>query len=99
MTYRVQRAISRRRRRAWPRDPRNDYERLMHVGEQSATSLRRALRAAGFVAVSVTHGEMVYVDFVPDERARVTYMRLAAHRLTAPLGRANLWGEARAPGE
>jgi ubiquinone/menaquinone biosynthesis C-methylase UbiE len=96
VTYRFQRLLSRRRRRRWPGDPRNDYERLMHVGEQSAFSLWRALRAAGFANVRVTHGEMVYVDFVPDERARVTYARLAAHRLTAPLGRADLWGEARA---
>jgi hypothetical protein len=40
---------------------------------------------------------MLYVDFIPDARARVTYARLAAHKLTAPLGRADLWGEARAP--
>jgi SAM-dependent methyltransferase len=97
VTYRVQRTLRPRRWKTWPRDPRRDYEHEMHVGEHSARSLRRALAAAGFVALRVTHGEMMWVGHVPDERARVTYARLAAHRLTEALGRADIWGEARAP--
>jgi hypothetical protein len=69
----------------------------MHVGEQSAYSLRRTLRLTGFASVRVRHGEMIYADFVPEPDARVTYIRLANHRLTRPLGRADLWGEATAP--
>jgi hypothetical protein len=67
----------------------------MHVGELSALALRRALRRAGFGAVRVTHGAAVYADFVPERRCHATYFRLAAHRLTRPLGAADLWGEAR----
>jgi hypothetical protein len=69
----------------------------MHVGELSARSLRRALEASGFAPVRVSHGEMVYTAFVPDERARVTYYRLAARRLTRALGIADLWAIARRP--
>ena len=95
VTYRLQRAIRLRSRDAWPRDPRHGFEHELHVGEQSARSLRRSLRAAGFTAVDVRHGEMIYTDFVPDARARITYHRLAAHRLTAGLGSADLWATAR----
>jgi SAM-dependent methyltransferase len=95
VTYRLQRALSRPRRRTWPRDPRHDFEREMHVGEQSAGSLRRSLRAAGFVSLNIRHGAMLYTEFVPEPRARVIYHRLAAHRLTAPLGSADLWARAR----
>jgi cyclopropane fatty-acyl-phospholipid synthase-like methyltransferase len=95
VTYRIQRALTPRRRRAWPRDPRHGFEHELHVGEQSARSLRRSLRSAGFEAVDVRHGEMIYAEFVPDRRARATYYRLAAHRLSAPLGSADLWASAR----
>jgi ubiquinone/menaquinone biosynthesis C-methylase UbiE len=95
VTYRVQRALRPRRRHAWPRDPRHGFEHELHVGEQSARSLRRSLRAAGFAAVDVRHGEMIYTDFVPERGARIAYHRLAAHRLTASLGRADLWASAR----
>jgi predicted SAM-dependent methyltransferase len=97
ITYRLQRALTGRRRRTWPPDPRHDFEHTMHVGEQSARSLRRSLRAAGFVDREVTHGKMMYTEFVPDPRARPTYHRLAAHRLTAFLGSADLWAVARKP--
>jgi SAM-dependent methyltransferase len=93
VTYRVQRLLRPARRRDWPRQPRIDYELRMHVGEHSARSLRRALTAAGFDEVQVTHGKMIYADFVPDERARGLFARLAAHRLTKPLGCADLWAE------
>ena len=96
-TYRVQRALHPGRVRRWPRQPRHQYELTMHVGEHSARSLRRALTIAGFERVEVTHGEWVYESFVPDERARRLYWRLAAYRLTKPLGCADLWGVAVRP--
>ncbi|HWF72462.1 MAG TPA: methyltransferase domain-containing protein [Solirubrobacteraceae bacterium] len=96
-TYAVQRALRPSRLRRWPRQPRHDYELTMHVGEHSARSLRQTLKAAGFDPVEVTHGEWVYEAFVPDEAARSLYWRLAAHRLTKPLGVADLWGVAVKP--
>lgn len=97
VTYRLQRALAPWRLRSWPRQPRHHYELTMHVGEHSARSLRRALRGAGFDPLEVTHGEWVYESFVPDEAARRLYWRLAAHRLTRPLGVADLWGVAVRP--
>jgi ubiquinone/menaquinone biosynthesis C-methylase UbiE len=96
-TYRVQRALRPWRGRDWPRQPRHAYELRMHVGEHSARSLRRTLRRAGFEQVQVTHGELIHAAFVPDERARGLYVRLAAHRLTKPLGCADLWAVAVRP--
>lgn len=95
VTYRALRWASPRRIRAWPADPRNDYERSMHVNEQSRRSLRRALLRAGFGQVRVRHGEWVMSHFVPDERAGSVYERLARHRATVALGAADLWAEAR----
>lgn len=97
VTYRVQRSLRPRRWRTWPSDPRNRHERLMHVGEQTARSLRRSLAATGFDRRRVSHGKWVYTDFVPDRPARVTYHRLASHRMTAALGSADLWAEAIRP--
>jgi ubiquinone/menaquinone biosynthesis C-methylase UbiE len=97
VTYRLQRGVSPERRRRWPAQPRNQYELAMHVGELSARSLRRALEASGFADVQVNHGEMVYTAFVPDERAKTTYYRLAARRLTRALGIADLWAIAIRP--
>jgi ubiquinone/menaquinone biosynthesis C-methylase UbiE len=98
VTYRLQRLVWPPRRRRWPADPRNDWERLMHVNEQTARRLRRSLRRAGFAPVDVRHGRWIYVDFVPGERARRTYHRLAAHRATAWLGAGDLWALAYRPG-
>ncbi len=97
MTYRAQRLLRPSRRRRWPVDPRKQVERDMHVNEQTVTSLRRALRRAGFAQVQVNLGDWMYTDFVPDERARRTYHRLAARPLTARLGRGDLWGRAVVP--
>ncbi|MGZ6825153.1 MAG: SAM-dependent methyltransferase [Mycobacteriales bacterium] len=97
VTYRVLRASRRRWRRSWPADPRVDYERLMHVNEQTARGLRRAVRRAGFPVPGVTHGVWVYTGFVPSPRARAVYDRLARYRLTRPLAVANLWVHARRP--
>jgi ubiquinone/menaquinone biosynthesis C-methylase UbiE len=91
LTYRAIR-VSRPR---WPANPRNDYERRMHVNEQTVSSLRRALRSAGFAAVRVTTGEWVYTDFLPDEWARRLYRRLARTPFTARLAAGDLWAEAR----
>ena len=96
-TYRVQRALHPWRGRHWPRQPRHEYELRMHVGEHSAWSLRRTLRRAGFEQVRVTHGQLIHAAFVPDERARGLYVRLASHRLTGPLGCADLWAAAIRP--
>lgn len=97
VTYRLQRLLVPGRRRRWPADPRNEPERLMHVNEQTRSSLSRALRRAGFTSVAVRRGEWIHDGFVPDERARRLYHRLAAHRLTAGLGLADLWAEGTAP--
>jgi SAM-dependent methyltransferase len=97
VTYRLQRLAWPPRWRAWPRDPRNEHERLMHVGEQTVGSLRRALKRAGFPAPRVWVGDIVYDAFVPPGRARTTYHRLARRRLTRRLGGADIWAIARAP--
>ncbi|MDQ6804752.1 MAG: methyltransferase domain-containing protein [Actinomycetota bacterium] len=96
-TYQAQRVLIPWRILRWPRQPRHSYELTMHVGEHTARSLRRTLAGAGFAQVAVIHGEWVYEGFVPDERARKLYWRLAAHRLTKPLGVADLWGVAARP--
>lgn len=94
VTYRVQRLLVPGRRRRWPADPRVENERVMHVNEQTRHSLRRALRRCGFAHVRVQRGQWIHDSFVPDERARALYGRLASHRLTAGLGAADLWAEA-----
>jgi ubiquinone/menaquinone biosynthesis C-methylase UbiE len=95
VTYRLQRLSRRSHRRNWPRQPRNRYELEMHVNEHSVASLRRALRRAGFDAVDVRTGAWIHDEFVPDPAARALYHRLAAHRLTAQLGAADIWGRGR----
>lgn len=95
VTYRVQRLLWPPRLRAWPRDPRNDHERLMHVNEQTVTSLRRALRRAGLGEARAWVGGVVWDGFVPPGRARTTYHRFAAHRPTRRLGGGDLWASAR----
>jgi hypothetical protein len=64
----------------------------MHVNEQTAPRLGRAVRAAGFDARPEL-GEWVWTDYVPetDERARRLYHRLARFRLTRRFGVSNLW--------
>lgn len=91
VTYRLQRMATRRRRRTWPADPRNDWERRMHVNEQTRRGLRAALRHAGFGLVRVEVGAWVHDEFVPDERSRRLYARLARHRLTRSFGACDLW--------
>jgi ubiquinone/menaquinone biosynthesis C-methylase UbiE len=98
VTYRLQRIAVPGRPRRWPSDPRLELERVMHVNEQTKSSLTRSIRQAGFSSVRVERGEWIHTSFLPEERAKRLYHRLAAHRLTAGLGIADLWAEAtRAP--
>lgn len=97
VTYRALRWSSPRRLRRWPADPRNDYERQMHCNEQTIWGMRRSLRAVGFRPVEVTLGNWIYTDFVPEDRYKRVYHRLARHRLTAPFGVSNLFATAWKP--
>jgi ubiquinone/menaquinone biosynthesis C-methylase UbiE len=96
ITYRLQRM--RPGRGDWPQNPRNDYERAMHVNEQTVTSLRRVLRKAGFSRPSVGVGEWMHTAHVPDEGARRTYHRLAKLPMLKRLGAADIWAVARRGG-
>jgi ubiquinone/menaquinone biosynthesis C-methylase UbiE len=91
ITYRLQRGLAPWRWFRWPRDPRNEFERAMHVNEQTARSLRRALEDAAYERVRVRHGDWIHDEFVPSGRSRQLYRRLASRRLTRPLGAADLW--------
>lgn len=91
VTYRIQRAIWPPRWKSWPADPRREIERTMHVNEQTRRSLRRHLRRAGFERVRVEHGEWIHDSFVPSERARLLYLRLASRRPTVALGACDLF--------
>jgi ubiquinone/menaquinone biosynthesis C-methylase UbiE len=95
VTYRAQRNVLPWRRRRWPANPRSAAEQAMHVNEQTPGRLGRSLRRAGLRGETISLGEWVYCDFVPDEGARNTYRRLARHRMTARFGIANLWAIAR----
>lgn len=97
VTYRVQRNLLPRRRRRWPREPRNQHELRMHVNEQTTGSLAKELRGAGFERVSVSLGEWIYTDFVPSERARRTYYRLARVPGLRRLAVCDLWAIAHRP--
>lgn len=97
VTYRALRRAWPRWSRTWPADPRNEYEHLMHVNEQTLRGLRASVARAGFQQAEVHLGEWVYTDFVPSSRARGVYARLARHRLTRPLAVANIWVHARRP--
>lgn len=93
VTYRALRLVA----RSWPADPRNDHERRMHVGEQTAGSLRGALREAGFAEIRVQRGEWIHDEFLPSHRARA-WLRRAAHVAPLrPLVVANLIAGARRP--
>jgi cyclopropane fatty-acyl-phospholipid synthase-like methyltransferase len=92
VTYRLQRGMHSRRRRSWPAQPRREYELLMHINEQTVTSVRRSLRKAGFSRCRAQLGEWVYTDFVPDDRAKLLYHRLARVPMIDRLGVSNIWG-------
>ena len=69
----------------------------MHVNEMTARALRRALKAAGFSSIEVSHGLMVHAEFVPDEAARGIYGRLARTSMLRRFGAADLWAQAQRP--
>lgn len=95
VTYRLQRLVP--GRSAWPANPRNDYEKTMHINEQSVSSLRRTLRAAGFPRPDVHVGAWMHTAHVPDESARRLYHRLARIRGLRRLGVADIWAIAIRP--
>jgi 2-polyprenyl-6-hydroxyphenyl methylase/3-demethylubiquinone-9 3-methyltransferase len=93
VTYRWLRRLAVRRR--WPADPRNDFERRMHVNEQSVRSLAKTLRRAGFVDVRAWLGDWVHVQHLPARWARVTVRALSHVPLARALARANVLALAR----
>ncbi len=94
VTYKLQRLLLGSRRRTWPADPRvHDFEREMHVNEQTVAGLRRYLRRAGFRPARAWVGKWMYTDFVPDERARALYRRLAGFRPTRRFGVGDIFAE------
>jgi ubiquinone/menaquinone biosynthesis C-methylase UbiE len=97
VTYRVLRRSWPAWHRSWPADPRVEYEHLMHVNEQTVRGLRDTVKRAGFPDPAVDLGEWVHTTFVPSARARAVYGQLARHRVTRPLGVANIWVHARRP--
>lgn len=94
LTYRLQRLAVPGRARRWPKDPRNEFEQRMHVNEQTRRKLRRSLRAAGFASVKVELGLWQWAGFVPDERPRRLYRRLARLGPLAQFAVMDIWAEA-----
>jgi cyclopropane fatty-acyl-phospholipid synthase-like methyltransferase len=88
VTYRLLRRLA--LRRSWPADPRNEYERLMHVNEQTLQSMTAALTDAGFTHVSVSPGAWAYTDHLPDRWAQRVVRVLARFRPTARFGIADI---------
>ena len=97
VTYRVLRRTWPAWRRTWPADPRVEYEHLMHVNELTLRGLRATVKNAGFPHAAVDLGDWVHATFVPSAPARAIYTRLAKHRVTRPLGVANIWVHERRP--
>ena len=95
VTYRLQRWAVPTRLRRWPRDPRNDWERSMHVNEQTVSALRNGLRARVSATSTCIRASGCTPTSCPTQRAAGLYHRLARHRLTARFGVSNLWGHAR----
>lgn len=83
--------------RSWPADPRNEYEHLMHVNEQTLSSLRRAFEGAGLQA-EVELGHWIYTEYLPSPRAKRVYHALARVRPLAQFGVGDLWAVGRRPG-
>ena len=87
VTYRVLRPLI---GRSWPKDPRNHFERAMHVNEQTVRSLRRAFEGAD-LATRVELGLWVREDFLPSALARRIYRALARTRPLSQLAIADIW--------
>jgi cyclopropane fatty-acyl-phospholipid synthase-like methyltransferase len=94
VTYRIQRWWP--GRRSWPADPRVENERVMHVNEQTAASLRKAFLAAG-LRTEVTLGDWVYTNHVPAPKAKRTYRILSRLGPLAHFGIGDLWAVGRLP--
>lgn len=71
VAYRIHRQVVRPFGVRLPADPRNEYERLMHVNEQTPRSLRRRLRRLGFDSIDVHVGRWMYLDFLPHGQRRI----------------------------
>jgi ubiquinone/menaquinone biosynthesis C-methylase UbiE len=91
VTYRGLRILWLGALRGWPADPRNDYERAMHVNEQTCGSLRRSLEQAGFTDARAWPGDWFYADFVPSRTARRAFRELAQRRVTRRFGMASIF--------
>jgi ubiquinone/menaquinone biosynthesis C-methylase UbiE len=65
VTYRIHRAIARVFGQRLPVEPRNEYELLMHVNEQTVGSLRGTLKRAGFSSVDVHVGDFLHLELFP----------------------------------
>jgi cyclopropane fatty-acyl-phospholipid synthase-like methyltransferase len=87
VTYRALRPII---GRSWPKDPRNSFERAMHVNEQTLRSLRRSFSAAGFETTAQL-GTWIRADFPPTARARRIYRALARLGPLAQLAVSDIW--------
>lgn len=81
----------------WPADPRSDYERAMHVNEQTLGSLRRSLRRSGLVDVDTWLGQWVHTAHLPGGRGAGVVARLARTPGLRRLGRADLFGVGTVP--
>jgi ubiquinone/menaquinone biosynthesis C-methylase UbiE len=90
VAYPLVRALKPWRLVTWPADPRTEHERLMHVNEQTAESLRDALDAAGFASVHVQHGGWVRDDAIPSR----LYASLAKRPRSRWFAAGDLWAEA-----
>ncbi len=78
----------------WPKDPRGELEKTMHINEQSLRSLKRVFERAGF-DVEVTLGQWMHTAMVPSARARRIYHLLARMGPLAQLGAGDLWATGR----
>lgn len=96
VTYKLQRILG--RHTDWPEDPRkHDYEHLMHVNEQTLGSLRRYMHNAGFSPARSWVGTWIYTDFIPNDKGKRLYHRLAKFPLLKTFGIADLFAEGTKP--
>ena len=78
--------------RKWPQEPRTEDERVMHVNEQTVSSLQSTLAAAGFRDIDVKVGDWVFTDYVPSRSAKYVYHALHWLRPLRRYGACNLLG-------
>lgn len=68
VTYKLHRRVARLFGQKLALDPRNEHEILMHVNEQTVSSLRGVLKRAGLVAIDAHVGNFLYLDIFPNGR-------------------------------